>query len=295
MIVVRNEFLCTSIIGVSLICLYILNWSREGYTKVQVFGTSLSNIKSTAKSTLNISSSWITDFKQRECRIYSQNREDGVLLWIFANIGTVNQPPRFVEFGVQTGRQCNTRFLRQHLGWQGLMMDGSNENPAINLHREFITPSNINDLLAKYETPFLLDLLSIDVDFDDYFVWKAVLTANRYKARVVTIEFNYQVPPNENRVVDYRDSRRWTGTMHFGAGILAMAALGRAHGYTLVYGDQNAVNLFFIQTTILEQLGVLHQVPPLEKLHVSVPVSGRRHKLEKNKTRPWIWNDTAWE
>ena len=107
---------------------------------------------------------WITEFRQHEFKVYSQNGEDGVLFWIFTNIGTVNHPPRFVEFGVENGQQCNTRFLREHLGWRGLMMDGSNENIAINLHREIISPSNINDLLGKYETPPLLDLLSIDVE-----------------------------------------------------------------------------------------------------------------------------------
>ncbi len=110
------------------------------------------------------------------------------------------------------------------------------------------------------------------------------------------IEFNYGIPPNENRVVDpYRDSQRWTGTMHYGAGILALAALGRAHGYTLVYGEQNGINLFFVRTSILKELGVLHKVPSLEKLHVSTPIGRWKHAPEMNKTRPWIWNDTVWE
>jgi len=115
-------------------------------------------------TTAYTSPTWITEFRQHEFKVYSQNGEDGVLFWIFANIGTTNHPPRFVEFGVENGQQCNTRFLREHLGWRGLMMDGSNENIAINLHREIISPSNINDLLEKYETPPLLDLLSIDVE-----------------------------------------------------------------------------------------------------------------------------------
>jgi hypothetical protein len=97
-------------------------------------------------------------------KISSQNGEDGVLLWLFANIGTINCPPRFVEFGVEGGTECITAFLRKHLGWQGLMMDGSNENLNINLRREIITAENINDLLMKYQTPSLLDLLSIDVE-----------------------------------------------------------------------------------------------------------------------------------
>ncbi|CAF1519778.1 unnamed protein product [Adineta steineri] len=254
-----------------------------------------SDTQSTMENFVNNYSSWVTEFKEHECKVYSQNGEDGVLLWIFANIGTINQPPRFVEFGVQGGQECNTRFLRQHLGWKGLMMDGSYENLTINLHRELVYGENINNLLTKYQTPSLIDLLSIDVDFDDYFIWKAILKAQHFQARVVVIEFNYAIPVNENRVVDpFQDSQRWTGTTHFGAGILALAALGRVHDYTLVYGEQNGVNLFFIQTSILKKFGVLHKVPSLAKLHISVPITHWAHRSETNKTRSWIWNDTVW-
>jgi hypothetical protein len=122
------------------------------------------------------------------------------------------------------------------------------------------------------------------------------LTTGWYSARVVVIEYNYGIPPNENRVVDpSNDTKRWTGTMHFGAGILALAALGRAHGYTLVYAEKNGVNLFFVQTAILKQLGVLHKVPSIEKLHISKPITGWKHSPELNAARRWIWNDTLWE
>jgi hypothetical protein len=132
--------------------------------------------------------------------------------------------------------------------------------------------------------------------FDDYFIWKSILQANRYHPRVVAIEFNYAIPPNENRVVDpNQDSRRWTGTAHFGAGILALATLGRAHGYTLVYAEQNGVNLFFIQTSLLAQHGVLSNVSSVEQLHVSTPIGRWAHPPEKDASRRWIWNDTAWK
>jgi hypothetical protein len=138
--------------------------------------------------------------------------------------------------------------------------------------------------------------LSLSFSFDDYFIWKALLKARRFSARVVVIEFNYAIPVNENRVVDHhQDTRRWTGTVHFGAGILALTALGRAHGYTLVYGEKQGVNIFFIQTSILKELGVLDKVPPLEKLHVSTPEVKWAHRPEPDQTRRWIWNDTKWE
>jgi hypothetical protein len=141
------------LIIITITCICTVVWSRQKQTNSE-------SIPETAQNY----SSWITGFREREYSIYSQNGEDGVLLWLFANIGTINRPPLFVEFGVENGVQCNTRFLRQHLGWQGLMMDGSNENLTINLRREKILVGNINGLLAKYQTPPLLDLLSIDVE-----------------------------------------------------------------------------------------------------------------------------------
>ena len=74
-----------------------------------------------------------------------------------------------------------------------------------------------------------------------------------------------------------------------------MAALGKAYGYKLVYGEKDGVNLFFIQTSILKNLGVLHKVPSLETFHIFKPISGRTHRPEPDKTRPWIWNDTVWK
>ncbi|CAF3678038.1 unnamed protein product [Adineta steineri] len=265
------------------------------FLKIKVSTANPNNTTSITGDTPYIHSNWVKQTKNQELRIYSQNGEDGVLLWIFANVGTVNKPPRFVEFGTQEGQQCNTRFLRQQLGWQGLMMDGGHDIPNLNLHKENITIKNINDLLAKYKTPSLIDLLSIDIDFDDYFVWKSILQANRFHARVVVIEYNYEIPVNENRVVDPdQDSRRWTKTIHYGASMLAMAALGRAYNYTLIYVEKNAINLFFIQTSILIEQNILHKVPSLKELYISEPYTPRKSNPELDKTRRWIWNDTIW-
>jgi hypothetical protein len=64
-------------------------------------------------------SSGVVQFAEHESKTYFQNGEDGVLRWIFENIETVKSPPYFVEFGVQTGDECNTRSLRNHMGWLG--------------------------------------------------------------------------------------------------------------------------------------------------------------------------------
>ena len=54
-----------------------------------------------------------------------------------------------LQFGTEDATECNTRFLREMLGWSGLLMDGGHENAAINQHREFISPVGAPDWLQR--------------------------------------------------------------------------------------------------------------------------------------------------
>ena len=129
---------------------------------------------------------WLAWIFQHERRIFSQNKEDGVLQYIFQNIGTTDK--YFVEFGVESGKERNTRYLQTFRGWKGLLMDGGYENDRINLHKEFINSTNILSLFEKYEVPKEFDLLSVDIDSCDLWVWKKIATVHR--PRVLVIEFN---------------------------------------------------------------------------------------------------------
>jgi hypothetical protein len=191
------------------------------------------------------------DLSLSELRVYSQNGEDGVLEKIFELIGTTNK--YYVEFGVEDGTQCNTRYLREVYGWQGLMMDGSHANQTLNLQQEFIIAENIEELFQKYGVPEEFDLLSIDTDFNDFYIWHAI---EHYKPRVVCIEHNGMFPPHLDRVVVYNPGYIWDGTDYNGTSILAMAILGEYKGYTLVYAEAAEVNLFFIRNDVLENSGV---------------------------------------
>src|SRR3974390_384214 len=61
------------------------------------------------------------DLSASELRVFSQNGEDGVLGEIFARIGADHR--FFVEFGVEDGVECNTRFLAEVLGWSGVYIE----------------------------------------------------------------------------------------------------------------------------------------------------------------------------
>ena len=194
------------------------------------------------------------DLRMYEKRLISQNGEDGVLEKIFKLIGTTNK--YYVDFGAGDGHLwSNTKYLKEQFGWTGLLMDGSYpDDPSINLHREFITAENVCTLFNKYNVPRECDLVSIDIDRNDFYVWKVL--CREYRPRVVVIEFNKYFNHNEDKVVIYDAHKTWNGTEYSGASILAMLNLARVLGYSLVYQESEGVNLFFVRDDVLESTSV---------------------------------------
>lgn len=190
------------------------------------------------------------DLSQYEECVYSQQGEDGIIKKIFELIGTESK--YYVEFGAADGQWIsNTKRLRLQEGWQGLLMDCSFENPSINLHRAFITAENITELFALYNVPYNLDLLSIDIDFNDFYVWNAI--SEQYRPKLIVIEYNPKHLPDEDKIVIYDPNGSFNGTNYYGASMLAFYNLGRKKGYSLVYAEKNAVNLFFLRDDLIEQ------------------------------------------
>ena len=70
----------------------------------------------------------IPDLSAVEFRVFSQWGEDEIIEWLAAHVPVSNT--RFVEFGVETFREANCRFLLLNRNWKGLVMDGSAENMA---------------------------------------------------------------------------------------------------------------------------------------------------------------------
>lgn len=184
----------------------------------------------------------VRSFRFFEQKYYSQNGEDGVIHTIFAKIGTTN---RFcVEFGIHPG-EGNTLYLKKN-GWDCLWMDGGGDGEVIK--KEYITAENINSLFLKYNVPKEFDLLSIDIDSNDYWVWKAI---EGYAPRVVVIEYNASVAANESKAVEYDPNLRWDGSDYYGGSLLAMKRLGESKGYTLITCEKKGINAFFVRSDLI--------------------------------------------
>ena len=190
-------------------------------------------------------------------KVYSQNDEDGILQEIFRRIGVGGRS--FAEFGVQDGRECNTLLLLT-TGWSGLWLEASPVFAAairerfdlfighgqLECREAFVTAENINELLGSLDPD--LDLLSIDIDYNDYWVWQA-LTAIR--PRVVLVEYNAALKPPLSVAAPYDAARRWAGDNFFGASLKALEKLGRAKGYRLVGCCFSGVNAFFVREDLV--------------------------------------------
>ena len=188
-------------------------------------------------------------------KTYSQNDEDGIIQEIFRRIGSTNR--KFVEFGVQNGFECNTAKLLVE-GWRGLWIEANTKYAAVvrehfgtflrdgklALAERLVTAENINDILKQTEMTGDIDLLSIDVDGNDYWIWQAIDAA---RPRVVVIEYNAVLRPPLSLVVPYDPNRRGGPTNYFGASLEASVKLGRIKGYRIVGCCFAGVNAFFVR------------------------------------------------
>lgn len=188
-------------------------------------------------------------------KVYSQNDEDGIIQEIFDRIGTTDK--RFIEFGVENGLECNSHYLL-FKGWTGLWIEGSRafykqiqekfsvviSSGALKTDCAFITKDNINRLFVKNGFQGEIDLLSIDVDGNDYYVWEAV---NAVRPRVVCIEYNGKFPPDCQWIMPYFSAHLWQGNDNQGASLKSLELLGRTKGYQLVGTNITGANAFFVR------------------------------------------------
>jgi hypothetical protein len=213
-----------------------------------------------------------------ELRFSSQHGEDGILLFLFSKVGT--RRLGFVEFGAGGGNECNTANLSIFHGWSGLLMDSAARNVRfarayygslqprptgeISVKQAFITSENINSLLLEHGALEEIDLLSIDLDGNDFWVWQALTVVN---PRVVVIEYNATFGFERALTIPYdpifeRHKEHRSGFYH-GASLQAINKLAISKGYTLVGCESSGVNAFFVRDDLIRQLGF--GVPPPEQ------------------------------
>jgi hypothetical protein len=196
-------------------------------------------------------------------QVYSQNEEDGIIAEIFRRIGTSDKT--FVEFGCGDGRENNTRLLLDQ-GWGGLWIDGAKSNVEtarqrfhepisaghLKIIEAFITRENINELIALdgHAGGAEVDLLVIDIDGNDAYVWEAI---DVISPRVVCIEYNAYFGSSNDRTIEYDPTFHYVddGRHIFGASLKLLERIGGEKNYALVGCNLTGVNAFFVRDDLV--------------------------------------------
>jgi len=197
----------------------------------------------------------------------SQGGEDRICWRLFKKIGVRSKCA--VEFGAVDGLyKSNTAYFRSVRGWRVILFDVEPQSAAV--YQACITADNINELFRAHAVPEDLDLLSIDIDGNDLWVWKALT----YRPRIVIIEYNPIWKPTQSFVVPYDPDRpKWDGTEYYGASAGALCRVASEKGYTLAASTR--FNLIFAEAGLLPE----KNLKKVERYH--------KHEREDPHDRAW--------
>jgi hypothetical protein len=191
-----------------------------------------------------------------EFSVFSQFGDDGIIQFLIKVIKPEND--FFVEFGVENYLESNTRFLLQNNNWSGFVMDGSKTNVDfikkqdfywrhnLKVIAAFVTVENI-DLLLK-DIPKNIGLMHIDIDGNDYWIWKAIKETT---ADIVIIEYN-SVFGSERAITvpyyaDFKRTEYHYSNLYAGASLTALCDLGDEKGYYFIGSNRAGNNAYFIK------------------------------------------------
>jgi hypothetical protein len=202
---------------------------------------------------------WETGF-----RVFSQFDEDGIIVFLLGIIGV--GPGKFVDIGGGDGVSAsNAANLALNFGFHGLFIDGNQkliekgekfytDHPDTSLYppkfrQVLVNRRNINQIIRESGFEGEIDLLSIDIDGNDYWIWEAV---DCIQPRIVVIETHVEFGLR-SIAVPYREELMWQPGMnphYLGASPAAMTKLANRLGYRLVGANRFGFNAFYVRNDL---------------------------------------------
>ncbi len=212
----------------------------------------------------NVEKIGIDSLAEVEFKVFSQFGDDGIIQYLVHNLELKNKT--FIEFGVEDYFESNTRFLLQKDNWSGFVMDGSSEKIArlksapfywkhdLNAQTAFVTRENINELLYSNVSEWAgVDLLHIDIDGNDYWIWKEI----KIDPAIVIMEYNSSFGCDRALTVPYEpDFYRTTAhysNLYWGCSLKALYLLAADKGYEFIGCNSAGNNAYFVKKAILNE------------------------------------------
>ncbi len=239
---------------------YLYNIRKSQQTDILLLGALLAR----QNKTLPI----LDNLADAEFKVFSQAGDDGIIQYLIHKV-QISQKI-FIEFGVENYVESNTRFLLRHDNWSGLVIDGSRKaidyimsddiyyQHDLQAMEAFITKDNINDLISSGGIDGEIGLLSVDIDGNDYWVWKAI---NVVQPVIVVAEYNSVFGKDRPLTVPYKPdfvrSVAHYSYLYFGASLKALCMLAEEKGYSLVGCNATGNNAYFVRKDRLGKLKAL--------------------------------------
>jgi hypothetical protein len=237
-------------------------------------------------------------------KVYSQTDEDGILLYLLSVIGFRTR--LCVEICAGDGRECNTANLIINHGFHGLLIDGNQElvdrgrlfystHPATYVFpptfiQAWITRCNVNQIIESNGFSGSVDVLSLDLDGVDYWIWEAI---DVIRPRIVVLEYQDILGPDLSLTVPYSDdfsgyaASATAGMPDFaGASLRAFVKLAQRKGYRLVATNKLGYNAFFVHQDIPQSVVPSVQIEQCFT-HPKV-VDGMKNRFPKVRECPWV-------
>ena len=227
-------------------------------------------------------------------KVFSQFEEDGLLLFLFSLMGEGSKT--FIEIGANDGINSNCSNLAIHFGWSGLFFEGDPKlirrgekfyskiptpyHPKPRYVQAIIQRENINELISKAGLSGEIELLSIDIDGNDYWVWDALTVV---EPKVVVIETHTEFGL-EDLVVPYDPNYMYPGKhpIYHGASVIAMNKLAEKKGYRLVGANDLGMNQIYIKKDLL-----LEEVPSVSPESTLWHPKAKSDYLKFNEIKDW--------
>ncbi len=237
----------------------------------------------------------INDLSEVEFRVFSQNGEDGIIQWIVQNVRINNKC--FVEFGVSTYEESNTRFLLMNNNWSGLILDGSEKNIEVvknwdeywrydlNARTCFITKDNINHVIEKEGFAGEIGLLSVDIDGNDYWVLDAIRCIEPI---ILICEYNSIFGSEEVVTIPYDENFYRTdlhySNLYYGASLKAFIRWAEKKNYIFLGCNSAGNNAFFVKKEYFKRELLLKEPKfVMANARESRDINGKLSYLNKNQ------------
>lgn len=203
----------------------------------------------------------LSDIRQAEVRVFSQNGEDGILDFIFEQLQLIK--PNILEIGVGDFTECNSKFANFFRSAGVYLLDSDKGlsqiyeryrsrriNSRFFFEQTWIDTANAKEIFSRAKSKLAtIDVLSIDIDGNDFWVLREIPLDG---VQVIIVEYNPSLSDSKPITVVYDPSfdrtKKHYSWKYYGATLEAFQDLLEGRGFSFIGATSQGTNAFFVKS-----------------------------------------------